>query len=354
MSNKQFASHLIAWYKTNHRTLPWRQTGNPYHIWISEIILQQTRVAQGLPYYHKFIAQFPTIKDLAAATEQQILLVWQGLGYYSRARNMHKCATTIVSTYGGAFPTEYRELLKLPGIGPYTAAAIASLAFNRPVPVVDGNVYRVLARVFGIYLNIAEGKSFNAFFELSSELLPPQQPALYNQAVMELGALVCTPQKPDCSGCPIAGICEARATNKQAMLPIKKKVLRTRNRYFNYLVIHYNNKIGVVKRTKKDIWQGLYEFYNIETPKGTTIDELTDVFLEELLKLNPKIEHNTKLPKHKLSHQTIFAQVWHCYFNKNQQVEPLLVKYGVVLCSNTELVKLPKPVLITNFLNNVS
>lgn len=354
MIHKQFTSNIIAWYNSNKRELPWRQTTNPYFIWISEIILQQTRVAQGLPYYHKFVNSFPTVESLASATEQDVLSLWQGLGYYSRARNMHKCAKLVHHNLGDKFPDQFNELLKLPGIGPYTAAAIDSLAFNNPSPVVDGNVYRVLARVFGVENNIADTKSFKLFFELSQSLINKKDPGTYNQAVMELGATVCTPQNPHCNHCPLETICYARVNKKQKELPVKIKKNRNRDRFFTYLVIEHNKKLAMVKRVDKDIWQGLYEFYLIENKVDTAIDYLEDSLLKKLLSNGGVINKENEMPKHILSHQTIFSRFLQININSDKDWRKMLVENELVLYSQTEIEVLPKPVLITNFLNSVS
>src|SRR6185369_7763226 len=216
-----FSSMIIDWYHANHRNLPWRATIDPYKIWLSEVMLQQTRVAQGLPYYERFVCSFPTVFDLAMATEQNVLRLWQGLGYYSRARNLHRCAKEVVEKFNGHFPNSFNELSKLPGIGDYTAAAIASIAFRQPVAVVDGNVYRVLARVFGIEKDITSGEGKKHFFSFANELINKERPDLFNQAVMEFGALHCVPKKPKCGECIFSKSCEANQRNLQAVLPIK-------------------------------------------------------------------------------------------------------------------------------------
>jgi len=352
--HKQFTSNIITWYNSNKRALPWRKTTNPYYIWISEIILQQTRVSQGLPYYQKFVAVFPTIQDLAAASEQEVLALWQGLGYYSRARNMHKCAKVITSEFNGHFPKAFEQLLKLPGIGPYTAAAITSLAFNNPTPVVDGNVYRVLARVFGIDNNIADAKSFKHFFNLSAQLINKNDPGTYNQAVMELGATICSPQKPLCNACPVEESCFARANKKQNALPVKIKKSRNRNRYFTYLVIECNGKRAMTKREGKGIWEGLYEFYLIENSSETPIDKLKNSFLEQLHLKGVVSSEETTLAKHILSHQTIYSKFITLHFKLEAEVSKLLTENGLVLYSQTEIDALPKPVLISNYLNSAS
>jgi A/G-specific adenine glycosylase len=258
---QELRQELLKWYKNYKRDLPWRHTKNPYHIWLSEIILQQTRVAQGLPYYEKFIAAFPTVQGLAGATEQEVLALWQGLGYYSRGRNLHATAKLLASEHQGIFPNSYTGLLKLKGIGPYTAAAISSFAFDLPHAVVDGNVFRVLSRYFGIELAINSSQGKKIFESLAQDLLNEQQPALHNQAIMEFGALQCKPISPDCSVCPLQISCVARIENKVAALPLKEKKVKVRRRYF---VFHVDNdakqQLGFEKRGPGDIWEGLYQF----------------------------------------------------------------------------------------------
>ena len=354
MIHKQFTSNIIAWYYSNKRDLPWRLTTNPYLIWISEIILQQTRVAQGLPYYLKFVKAFPTIIDLANAPEQEVLSLWQGLGYYSRARNMHKCAKIIDADFNGEFPNQFDQLLKLPGIGPYTAAAIDSLAFNNPSPVVDGNVYRVFARVFGIYNNIADAKSFKLFFDLGKDLIDYKEPGTFNQGVMELGATICVPHNPDCHSCPVGDNCFARTHNKQKELPVKVKKVRKRNRFFTYVVIRHEDKLAMVKRTSKDIWQSLFQFYLIENSTPTEVDHLEDSFLVNLLKGGAVMTEEKVMPKHILSHQTIFSTFLEFNINSDVLWGKLLIENGLVLYSQSEIEALPKPVLITNYLNSDS
>lgn len=354
MINKQFTSNIIAWYNSNKRELPWRKTKDPYFIWISEIILQQTRVAQGLPYYEKFIRAFPTVEILANSSEQKVLSLWQGLGYYSRARNMHACAQTIVNSYQSKFPNSFDQLLTLPGIGPYTAAAIASLAFNKPIPVVDGNVYRVLARVFNIENNIADAKSFKLFFKLSEELIDSKNPGDYNQAVMELGATVCVPQNPLCLKCPLEGICLAKSMMKQKVLPVKIKKVKNRKRYFTYLVVEMDGNLAFVQRQGKGIWKGLFEFYLIETTDETSPDLLENDFLKTLMEQGAIVQQELSMPKHILSHQTIFANFLHIKAKPNDKLNNILNENQLVLYSKTEIESLPKPVLISKYLNSVS
>ena len=247
-----FTNLLLQWYLQNKRDLPWRKTTDAYPIWLSEIMLQQTRVAQGMPYFLSFMERFPTVFDLAKADEEQVLKLWQGLGYYSRARNMHKTAQIIASECNGEFPNNYTDLLKLKGIGDYTAAAIASFAFNEVVPVVDGNVFRVLSRYFDIETDISSATAKKEFAALGRELMPKANPALFNQAIMEFGALQCVPKNPDCGICIFSSSCAALQKNKVNQLPIKTKKAKVRNRYFHYLVFLDNNNTTIInKRTEK-------------------------------------------------------------------------------------------------------
>jgi A/G-specific adenine glycosylase len=309
-----FSNRLIKWYLQNKRDLPWRETTNPYHIWLSEIMLQQTRVAQGMPYFFAFTTAFPTVFDLSNASEEQVLKLWQGLGYYSRARNLHKTAQYVATELNGIFPNSYLDLLKLKGVGEYTAAAIASFSYNEPVAVVDGNVFRVLSRYFDIDTDIALASAKKEFAALAQELMPKNNPATFNQAIMEFGALQCVPKNPDCGCCIFNDSCVALQKNKVSVLPIKSKKLKIRNRYFNYLVVSDQNQNTIIqKRTDKGIWHNLYEFPLIETEKEENFDFIsekirTDYFLE-----NTIISLTECLPKqiiHKLSHQQLHIKFW--------------------------------------------
>ena len=258
-----FSATIMAWYAEHQRELPWRQTKDPYAIWLSEIILQQTRVAQGLPYFERLITAFPTVRDLAEAPEASLLRLWQGLGYYSRARNLQKAAQMVMRDFKGSFPQTYDEIILLPGVGPYTAAAIASFAFDEAKAVVDGNVYRVLSRVFAVETDIASSSARGVFTSLAQSLIPTQDPATFNQAIMEFGALQCTPA-PDCSVCPVAIFCQSNTTKRVAEFPIKTKKTKVKEIEMNYLVIEQNGQLLVRERTEKGIWKGLWEFYLIE------------------------------------------------------------------------------------------
>ncbi len=262
-----FTKKLLDWFGKNHRPMPWKGEKNPYLIWLSEIILQQTRVAQGLPYFERFKAAYPTIVDLANAPEDEILKLWEGLGYYSRARNLHFTAKDIRDNHGGIFPVEYEDILKLKGVGTYTAAAIASFAYGLPYAVLDGNVFRVLSRYFGIKEPIDTTTGKKIFAKLSQELLAKKRPADYNQAIMDFGATQCVPANPNCKICPLVKSCTAQKEDLINQLPFKSKKLKRRSRFFHYLIINYGNEIWIRKRTEKDIWQGLYEFPLLETEK---------------------------------------------------------------------------------------
>ncbi|MFN4082066.1 MAG: A/G-specific adenine glycosylase [Bacteroidia bacterium] len=300
---------LLIWYKKNKRQLPWRNTQNPYYIWLSEIILQQTRVEQGLPYYLNFTNTFKTIFTLAEAPSETVLKLWQGLGYYSRARNMHKTAKNIVEQFGGVFPDKYEKLIKLKGIGPYTAAAIASFAYNQPYAVLDGNVFRVLARYFCIDKPINSTIGKKIFTQLANEFLNKKEPAIHNQAIMELGAIVCTPANPKCTECPIQNGCLANTKKIQSTLPLKLTKKKPINRYFNYLVLVQNNKTYLKQRTLKDIWQGLFEPILIETDNFTELPNITEAFCKKFnIKPEKLMVLNSHQYKHQLTHQTIHAQ----------------------------------------------
>ena len=254
----KFHNTLINWYLQNKRDLPWRKTTDPYQIWLSEIMLQQTRVAQGTPYFLSFTTAFPTVFDLAKANEEQVLKLWQGLGYYSRARNLHKTAQYVANELSGEFPDNYKDLLKLKGVGEYTAAAIASFSYNEPVPVVDGNVFRVLSRYFDMETDIAVASAKKEFAALAFELMPKDKPAIFNQAIMEFGALQCVPKNPNCNVCVFNTSCAALQKKKVDQLPVKSKKLKVRNRFFNYLVVSDDNENTIIqKRTAKGIWHNL-------------------------------------------------------------------------------------------------
>ena len=303
-----FCTPIHTWYSLNKRDLPWRTTRDPYLIWLSEIILQQTRIDQGLDYYNRFALEFPTVSDLASASEDQVLKLWQGLGYYSRARNLHFTAKYIQQQYHGIFPNDYKSILSLKGIGEYTAAAIASISFNLEYPAVDGNVYRVLSRYFGISTPIDSGSGKKTFYELAKELIKGNDPGMHNQALMEFGALQCTPKNPDCNSCPLNMQCYAFLNQKITELPAKQNKTKQRDRYFNYIVLLKENQTWLQKRTANDIWKNLYEFPVVETSEKTEIENLVrEPLFSEITDAagNLQIENISDWKIHILSHQRI-------------------------------------------------
>jgi A/G-specific adenine glycosylase len=340
----QFSNSLTSWYLQNKRDLPWRNTTDAYQIWLSEIMLQQTRVAQGLPYFLNFIEKFPTVFDLAKATEEMVLKNWQGLGYYSRARNLHETAKFIAYSCNGKFPNTFIELQKLKGVGEYTAAAIASFSFNEIVPVVDGNVYRVLARYFDIETDIASNSAKKEFFELASELISKKNPALFNQAIMEFGALQCVPKNPNCAICVLNSSCAALQKKKVNVLPIKLKKTKITKRYLNYIVVADEDKNTVIqKRTEKGIWYNLYEFPVIESEKEEDFDFIESQLKNNLFEENKIIsieESNEKSILHKLSHQHLYIKFWKVNLEGK-------IKNGI---SHEKLIIFPFPIVIFNFI----
>ncbi len=310
MPGRSWFSHkLLPWYHEHRRALPWRGIRDPYRIWLSEVILQQTRVDQGLAYYERFIKRYPNVQDLAAAKEDDVLKLWQGLGYYSRARNLLTAARQVMGEHGGKFPDRHPDLMKLKGVGDYTASAIASIAFDRPDAVVDGNVYRVLARVFGIDTPIDSTEGKKVFKALAQELIDHKHPGDHNQAVMELGATVCTPRNYACMLCPLQAKCIAFATGRVDELPVKRGTTKTRDRFFNYLHVRSGNRLFLQQRKAKDIWQGLYELPLIES--GKTLSKRSMIVqMEGTLGTGWTVNSRTEAVKHVLSHQIIHATFW--------------------------------------------
>ena len=339
-----FSNLLIKWYLQKKRDLPWRNTINPYLIWLSEIMLQQTRVAQGMPYFLSFTTTFPTVFDLAKANEEQVLKLWQGLGYYSRARNLHQTAQYIATELNGIFPDNYKDLLQLKGVGEYTAAAIASFSYNEVVPVVDGNVFRVLSRYFDIETDIASASAKKEFAALAFELMAKDNPALFNQAIMEFGALQCVPKSPNCSICIFNESCTALQKKKVDQLPVKSKKLKVRKRYFNYLVV--TDELGntiIQKRTAKGIWHNLYEFPLIETDKEEDFDCIAEQIQNDFFKGNSILsvtESNEQSIVHKLSHQHLYIKFWEV------KIEGIIAN-GI---DAKNLKTFPFPIVIHNFI----
>ena len=300
---------LLSWFAREGRDLPWRRTRDPYRIWLSEVILQQTRVAQGLEYYLRFTERFPDIAALAAAPEDEVLKLWQGLGYYSRARNLHAAARQVMSRFGGVFPATYGEVRALPGVGDYTAAAVCSIVYDAPCAVLDGNVYRVLARLFDIGIPIDTTAGKRTFAELAQLQLDTSRPGLYNQAIMDFGALQCTPAQPRCGDCPLAGRCLALAAGTVGVRPVKQGRAKVRDRWFNYLHVTCGGQTLLHRRGGGDIWQGLYEFPLIETDKAADFAELAATAAFRELRGNGRghLRRSVTMPGHQLSHQLLHA-----------------------------------------------
>ncbi len=342
-----FQKEIIKWYQVNHRSLPWRNTTDAYVIWLSEIILQQTRVEQGLPYFNKFLEHFPSVADFAAASEIQVLKLWQGLGYYSRGRNMLHTAKQVMELHEGIFPVHYEQLIKLKGIGEYTAAAIASFANNEKKAVVDGNVFRVLARYFGVEepINATLGKK--RFTELAQELIEDQEPAIYNQAIMEFGALQCKPKSPNCGICPLQMGCYAFKHKKIEALPLKLKKVKVKERWFNYLVAIDQDQILTKQRKAGDIWQELFDFPLIETQSRPHLDDAD--FINDI---RERFGEAVKIAlvatkKHILTHQIIYVQ----FFALDNYIVNFNLETDVKSVLLTDFDGLPHPKVISDFVH---
>jgi A/G-specific adenine glycosylase len=343
---------IIKWYQSNKRDLPWRSTKEPYKIWVSEVILQQTRVDQALAYYHAFINKFPDVIDLANAHEQDVLKIWQGLGYYSRARNMHQTAIYIANNLNGKLPESYNELLKLKGIGTYTAAAIASFAWKEAVAVVDGNVFRVLARIFAEISPINTSKGKKVFTKLAADLIQHQQADIFNQAIMEFGALQCTPKKPNCQTCPLQENCLAFANKQVNELPVKIKPPQKKQRFFNYLVIQKGETTFIQRRANNDIWKGLFEFPLIETTNK--VDNKEFFIGSELASLIGKVRFTlrgiSKLLLHQLSHQTLNVVFFKLSIDEQEDTSIFETNYTKINFS--EIKNYPVPRIIEKFIDS--
>ena len=338
---RDFALLIDVWYRQNKRDLPWRHTQNAYHIWLSEVILQQTRVDQGMSYYLKFIENYPTIQDLASADEGEVLKLWQGLGYYSRARNLHAAAKEVVNNHGGKFPNTYTAIRALKGVGDYTAAAIASFAFDLPHAVVDGNVYRVLSRYFNDDTPIDSSQGKKMFASYAEELLDKKNPANFNQAIMELGALICTPKNAKCADCPLVESCQGLRAERVYELPVKSKKTKTRNRYFHY--IYSEKELLLKKRTGKDIWTNMYEFPLLELDQIKDSSEVREA-IKNTLNFNVAEEPIASY-KHILSHQHIYATFWQLSLPEKSEIN------SYIRCSTHELNNYAIPRLIDKFLD---
>jgi A/G-specific adenine glycosylase len=342
------SSIFISWYLQKKRDLPWRASSNPYEIWISEVVLQQTRVAQGLGYYERFLTRFPNIESLATAEIEDVMKVWQGLGYYSRARNLHAGAKYVLQQLSGIFPSNYEEIMKVKGIGEYTAAAIGAFAFNLPLAVVDGNVNRVISRIYGVHDPINTSMGIKKIKKIAETILDPARAALHNQAIMEFGALQCTIRNPDCLSCPLKNECYAYKHLEVELLPVKINRPKVRHRYFHYLVIAYHYNIYIRKRGEKDIWQGLYDFPLIETDHAVDENELTvSPEWQQVFQHTPALIVNVSPDyRHQLTHQRIHAR----FFMVSVEKEPELSGEGLLLIDKKDIHRYPVPKLIENYL----
>lgn len=341
-----FSSTLLHWYKEHKRDLPWRGISDPYIIWLSEIILQQTRIDQGMPYFYRFLERFPTIQDFAAADVDEVLRLWQGLGYYSRARNMYAAAQQVMGEFGGIFPSRYEDLLTLKGVGEYTAAAVSSFSTNQPKAVLDGNVFRVLSRYFGIETPINTGAGKKEFAQLAFEVLNKQNAGEYNQAIMDFGATQCKPKNPDCGVCVFQRGCYAVREGKVGILPVKLKARASRNRYFHYFIIREDKQILMSRRDNSEVWGSLYEFPLLETSRDVDLPELVEspefreLFLtSDLVQVGPMV-------KHVLSHQNIYAKFYEIRQSSSLRFQNSNWDYFL----SEEIDKLAKHKLIFSFL----
>ncbi len=352
MDKQQFTCQLAAWHNTgNNRQLPWKEESDPYKIWLSEIILQQTRAAMAIPYYQAFVAKYPTLLQLAAASDEEVFKLWEGLGYYSRCRNLLATARYIVHHFDGVFPSRYEDILALKGVGPYTAAAIASFAFGLPHAVVDGNVFRVLARCFNIAVPIDSTEGKQRFTQLANEVLDKQDPASHNQAIMDFGATVCKPVSPLCNECTLQNGCEAYQTGRVNELPVKEKVLTKKTRWFNYFIFTVRDKTLVHQRGGKDIWQDLYEFYLLETDKGKhwTEEDVHHFLQHQFSVANASVQYISPGLSQQLTHQTVGAVFIKI---KLPQIPTVLKHYPWL--TEEERGALPFPKIINEYLQMVS
>lgn len=343
-----FSTSIISWYTIHKRDLPWRKTKDPYLVWLSEIILQQTKVSQGLPYYESFSKMFPSVADLANASEDEVLKLWEGLGYYSRARNMHHSAKFVIKEMKGIFPVSYQELIQLKGVGDYTASAISSICKGEAKAVLDGNVFRVLARFFGITVPINSTEGLKIFKKIAEDHLFLKDTGTYNQAIMEFGALQCKPRLPNCSNCPLTKKCLAYNTGKVSLLPIKLNKTKVKNRYFNFLVvISSDRKIALEQRSGKGIWQGLYQFPLLETSKSISSKEImkSSNFLNySVLETSKAVLFNNEEIIHKLTHQKLHVKFWIIY-SKSAPVGAVAIK---------EIKKYAVPIVVKRFIDKMN
>ena len=344
-----FTKALLQWYRTaKSRDMPWKGEKDPYKIWLSEIILQQTRVEQGRDYYNRFTSTFPSIHDLAGATDDQVFKLWEGLGYYTRCRNLLTTARYISFECKGIFPNQFADIHDLKGVGPYTAAAIASFAFSLPYAVVDGNVLRVLSRVFGISAPVGDSKSRKMYDLLAQELLDKENPAAYNQAIMDFGAVICKPRQPLCEQCPVMGDCEAYRNGWVDILPLKTKKPEKRKRYFHYLLFNYEGKVYIRKRADRDIWQNLFEFYLHESGSLLSTKNLlrSDFFNHIIADTRYELLHVSPVYKQQLTHQELKGR----FYEIRLLSKPCGLE-GFITVPDDELSSLAMPRFILSYLH---
>lgn len=352
LNDLTFSSKLTGWYKKEKRMLAFRKTKDPYKIWVSEIILQQTQMITGLIYYKNFIKKFPTIQSLASASENTIYSTWKGLGYYNRAKNLLKTAKIITKKYNGKLPKNSKELILLPGIGKYTAAAIASICYNEKIPVVDANVYRVLSRYLGVFYNTSKSNSYNHYYNISKSITKNvSKMGEYNQAIMDFGATICTPKKPLCKNCLLILDCEAYQTNIVEKLPIKKKRLIKKKRFFNYFIIENEDSYLVQKREKKDVWLNLLEFFLVED-KSSKKAKMYFLKKLKLFELKPKLI--SKNNKGILSHQIINVNFFSVYINDLVVFNKIKKHLKVRKIKKRRFKKSATPKVIDNYLNSAT
>ncbi len=349
---KDFSERLINWYSKNKRDLPWRNTNDAYLIWLSEIILQQTRVDQGLPYYEKFASSFPTVQDLANAKEDKVMSLWQGLGYYSRARNLHAGAKYISEELKGVFPNNYNDIIKIKGVGPYTAAAIASFAFNEVKPVVDGNVIRVISRFFGIKEAVDKPATLKQILDLCNALIDKQNPAVFNQAIMEFGAMACTPKKPNCLHCIFNDKCMALKNDLVDSIPFKQGKTKKTDKYFDYLFFYSTDLILINKRSGKGIWESLYEGFLVENNKDVAVHNfIKDDWFYDNIPGNCLITPDKERTKHVLSHQNLYIRFWDMFLNDSTALKAFAKENKLEAVKIDSIDQLGFPIVIRNWIN---
>ncbi len=348
MDSNTFKNILIDWYEDHKRDLPWRHTTDPYKIWLSEIILQQTRVVQGMSYYEAFVTNYPTVSDLADASEDDVLTLWKGLGYYSRARNLHYSAKYIMEYHEGKFPTEYKDVIALKGVGKYTAAAICSFAYKLNYPVVDGNVLRVITRLYGITDAIDTPAVVKQVYALSESLIDTDRPDQYNQAIMEFGAMQCTPKSPNCETCPFADICVARAEDIIDQIPYKAKKIKRKSRFFHYIIWEDSGQTLVQRREEKDIWQGLYQYPLIETDSSNELElaDLSQNYKESTI-VKMSVQKVSDVHMQKLTHRDIHTRFYHILVSDIQ----LVIKEDYFLVDQKKVPNFALPKVIDLYLS---